>query len=216
MRPILFLDSYDSFSASLVDLCHQAGASVEMVPNDSAIWNDDWSAEALAERWAGIILGPGPGRPESAGVMMPLLRWSHGRVPVLGICLGHQAIALHHGASLRHVAEARHGTRVAVSHRSQGLFATLPSPIGVGVYNSLTVDASTLPATLEVQALAPDGEVMALAAPGELVLGLQFHPESALSEFGLELVRAWFAAVCAEVRPPREVRGASKVTRRGV
>ena len=181
---ILVLDNYDSFTWNLVDYLRQAGAAVEVVRNDGI-----GAAEALGSGASGFLISPGPGTPDDAGVSLELVAACAAEArPLLGVCLGHQAIAQHFGGRIRRAAEPMHGKTCPVEHDGSGLFAGLPSPFTATRYHSLDVAADGLPDCLAVNASAPDSSVMALRHRGLPIHGVQFHPESVASEWGRELL----------------------------
>lgn len=182
---ILVVDNYDSFVYNLVQYLGELGAEAVVVRND-----DLDVAGALALGPDGILLSPGPGRPEDAGITMPLVVAAAGRVPVLGVCLGHQAIGAAHGAAVVR-ARVMHGKVSEVSHDGSGIFAGLPDPLTATRYHSLVVDPATLPPELVATAWAEDGTLMGLRHRRLDVEGVQFHPESILTEGGHRMVATW-------------------------
>ena len=197
---ILVVDNYDSFTFNLVQMLAGAGARVEVVRNDAE------SPEALLGRSPqGIVLSPGPGRPESAGVCVELIRRlvdERSTVPLLGVCLGHQALGVALGAVVDRAPRLMHGKTSPVRHQGHGLFAGLPSPFEATRYHSLSVREETLPPDLVPIAWSDDDVVMGLAHRELPCWGVQFHPESVLTRTGTTLI-ANFLACCAEpgVRP---------------
>ncbi len=179
---ILMIDNYDSFTYNLVQVLAGAGAEVEVVRNDAA------SVDALLARGPeGIVLSPGPGRPEDAGVCLELLRRRAG-VPLLGVCLGHQALGLAFGATVDRAPKLMHGKTSPVRHRDVGVFAGLPNPFEATRYHSLEVKEGTLPAELEPLAWADDGTLMGMRHRDLPYWGVQFHPESVLTASGPHLL----------------------------
>ena len=192
---ILMVDNYDSFTYNLVQMLTSAGAEVEVLRNDIE------SAEAmLARRPEGIILSPGPGRPEDAGVCLDLIRL-HADVPILGVCLGHQALGLAFGATVDRAPRLMHGKTSPVRHGDQGVFAGLPNPFDATRYHSLEVKEGTLPAELEPLAWADDNTLMGLRHRSLPYWGVQFHPESVLTGSGPRLL-ANFLGICRPVEVP--------------
>jgi anthranilate synthase component 2 len=190
---ILLLDNYDSFTYNLYQYLCQLGADVEVVRNDEI------DVAGIAERHPdGIVISPGPSRPENAGVTLPVIRELGPGTPILGVCLGHQAIGLAYGGEVITV-EPVHGKQSAVDHRGQGVFDGLDAPLEAGRYHSLAVARDSLPSVLEVTATAPDGLVMGLRHRTYPVEGIQFHPESILTPDGMSLLANWLRSVAARV-----------------
>jgi anthranilate synthase/aminodeoxychorismate synthase-like glutamine amidotransferase len=186
---ILMIDNYDSFTYNLVQMLTAAGAEVEVVRNDAQ------SVKALLAREPdGIVLSPGPGRPEDAGVCLDLLR-RRARVPLLGVCLGHQALGLAFGATVDRAPRLMHGKTSPIRHGDAGIFAGLPNPFEATRYHSLEVKEPTLPAELEPLAWADDGTLMGMRHRELPYWGVQFHPESVLTASGPHLL-ANFLEVC--------------------
>lgn len=190
--PILVLDNYDSFTWNIVHYLREAGAEVRVERNDAIT-----AAEALASGAAAFLISPGPGRPEAAGESLALVAaCAEARRPLLGICLGHQAIAMHFGGRVVRAGRVMHGKTCAVRHDGSGLFAGLPSPFAAARYHSLTVAPDSLPDCLAVNAEGEDATVQGLRHRALPIHGVQFHPESVASEEGHELV-ANFARIAA-------------------
>ncbi len=191
---ILVIDNYDSFVYNLVQYLAQLGAECEVVRNDALT-----VAEVARRRPAGVLLSPGPGAPSRAGICVPLVQALGGDVPVLGVCLGHQAVAAAYGAAVARAPELVHGWTSPVSHDGAGIFAGLPNPFPAARYHSLAVVESTLPAELAVTAHTPAGAgskarvVMGVRHRSLPVEGVQFHPEAVLSEGGHRLLANWLA-----------------------
>jgi anthranilate synthase component 2 len=186
---ILMIDNYDSFTYNLVQMLTAAGAEVDVVRNDAQ------SVKALLAREPeGIVLSPGPGRPEDAGVCLDLLR-RRAPVPLLGVCLGHQALGLAFGATVDRAPRLMHGKTSPVRHGDSGLFAGLPNPFEATRYHSLEVKEPTLPPELEPLAWADDGTLMGMRHRDLPYWGVQFHPESVLTASGPHLL-ANFLDLC--------------------
>jgi para-aminobenzoate synthetase component II len=188
MSRILVVDNYDSFVFNLVHYLAQLGADVVVRRNDEV--GPDGPAELGAD---GVLLSPGPGRPEDAGVCVELVRHNADRVPVLGVCLGHQAIAVAYGAEVVRAPELLHGKTSEVHHHDAGVLHGLPDPFTATRYHSLAVDESTLPPELEVTGRSESGVVMAVRHRDLSLEGVQFHPESVLTQGGHRLLANWLA-----------------------
>ncbi len=183
MAVLLLLDNRDSFTFNLVQALATLGARVEVRAARST------SLARLARlRPTHLVIGPGPGRPEAAGLALAALAHFAPRVPTLGVCLGFQAIGHAFGARIERAPTPLHGSTVRVQHDGRGVFAALPSPLAFTRYNSLCVREEGLPECLEVSARAEDGDLMGLRHRTWPLEGVQFHPESVLSERGLELL----------------------------
>jgi anthranilate synthase/aminodeoxychorismate synthase-like glutamine amidotransferase len=180
---ILLVDIYDSFVHNLARYFHRLG-HVTMVRRHNALTIS--VVEQL--RPAAIVFSPGPCSPQQAEGAIKLVREFHQSVPMLGICLGHQIIAAAFGAKIVRATEPMHGRTSAVEHNGTGVFAGLPSPLTAGRYHSLVVERETLPPEIEVTAWTTDGEVMAIVHRELPIVGLQFHPESILTESGYDLL----------------------------
>ena len=181
---ILVLDNYDSFTWNLVDYLRTLGARVRVERNDALS-----AAEAMASGADAFLISPGPGRPEAAGVSLDLVAaCAEARRPLLGICLGHQAIAIHFGARVERAARVMHGKTCPVTHDGSGVFAALPSPFTAARYHSLTVAPDSVPQALLVNATAEDATVQGLRHRTLQIHGVQFHPESIASEQGHRLL----------------------------
>ena len=178
---VLLLDNYDSFTWNLVQAFRALGAEVLVHRNDTIT-----VAAAMGLAADRLVISPGPGRPERAGITLPLLEAALGRLPILGVCLGHQALAQLLGGRVVPARSLMHGKASDVRHDGRGLFEGLPNPLTVGRYHSLAV--ADLPDCLEPCAWAPDGELMALRHRHLPVHGVQFHPESVLSPAGERLL----------------------------
>lgn len=182
---IFLLDNYDSFTYNLYQYLSELGAEVEVVRNDEITVD-----EIVARAPDGIVISPGPSRPEKAGISLELIERVGPTTPLLGVCLGHQAIGMVYGGEVITV-EPVHGKRSAVSHVGTGCFEGLPSPLDAGRYHSLAVGRDSLPESLEVTATAPDGLVMGMRHKEHPVEGIQFHPESILTDDGMAMLGNW-------------------------
>jgi len=180
---LLMIDNYDSFTYNLVQYLGELGEQVHTVRNDAITIE---AVEALAP--SRIVISPGPGTPDDAGISLAAIRHFAGRVPILGVCLGHQAIGQLFGGRVVRAGRVMHGKADTVEHRGQGVFTDLPSRYQVIRYHSLVVARDSLPDCLEVTAWTDDGEVMGLQHRQLPVHGVQFHPESIASEHGHRLL----------------------------
>ncbi len=181
---ILVVDNYDSFTYNLVQYLGELGAELTVVRNDAV----DLAGilEMSPER---IVISPGPGTPDDAGVSLEIIRRLAGRTPILGVCLGHQAIGQAFGATVSRARRQMHGKTSQIEHDGRGVFRGLPTPFSATRYHSLAVLADTVPPDIEISARAEDGEVMGLRHRRWPVEGVQFHPESILTEHGKALLR---------------------------
>jgi para-aminobenzoate synthetase component 2 len=185
---ILVIDNYDSFVYNLVHYLAELGARCEVRRSDARD-----AAEPAG--FAGVLVSPGPGTPQQAGASIEMIRASaRRRLPVLGVCLGHQAIAVAYGGAVQRAPALLHGSTCAVHHGGAGVLAGLPSPFAAARYHSLAVVESTLPPQLQVTARTAGGEVMALRHRTLPLEGVQFHPEAVLSEHGHLLLANWLAS----------------------
>lgn len=188
-RPrVLLLDNYDSFTFNLVQYLGELGAAVEVFRNDRID-----VAGIRARRPVGLVLSPGPCTPDEAGVTLEAIAALSGALPLLGVCLGHQAIGQAFGGRVVRNARILHGKASPVHHRGDGLYAGLPAPFQAGRYHSLVVERETLPACLEITAWTAEGEIMGLRHRTLEVEGVQFHPESILTTEGKALLANWLA-----------------------
>ncbi|TMH69426.1 MAG: aminodeoxychorismate/anthranilate synthase component II [Betaproteobacteria bacterium] len=180
---LLMIDNYDSFTYNLVQYLGELGADVRVARND-AITLDE--IDALAP--AGIVISPGPCTPNEAGISVPLIRRFAGEIPILGVCLGHQAIGQAFGGRIVRSERVMHGKLSPITHDGEGVFAGLPSPFHATRYHSLAIDRARLPPMLAVTATADDGEIMGVRHREFAVEGVQFHPEAILTEHGKRLL----------------------------
>jgi anthranilate synthase component 2 len=198
------VDNYDSFTENLAHLLAQLGATVFVARNDERS-----VAQVLRARPAGVVVSPGPCTPAEAGVSVDLIR-ACGRarppVPVLGVCLGHQAIGAAYGARVVRAREPVHGRATSIRHRGAGLLAGLPSPLRAARYHSLVVSPTGLPPALRPTAWSTSGEIMGLAHASLPVEGVQFHPESYLTDVGPRLLCAFLRRCGLRPRPASRVR----------
>ncbi len=188
---VLVIDSYDSFVYNLVQYLGELGAEPVVVRNDEVTID-----EATALDPDGVLLSPGPGRPETSGILCDAVEAFAGRaVPVLGVCLGHQAIGHVYGAEVVAAPELMHGKTSSIEHENVGVFADLAMPLTATRYHSLVLAPDSIPESLEVTARSPDGVVMGIRHRELDVEGVQFHPESILTGAGHDLLRNWLRRV---------------------
>jgi para-aminobenzoate synthetase component II len=187
---ILVIDNYDSFVFNLVQYLGQLGAECEVRRNDEITVRDVGRFGA-----AGLLLSPGPGVPERAGIMLDVITAYAGELPILGVCLGHQAIGAAFGGTVTRAPELLHGKTSEVHHKGAGVLAGLPDPFTATRYHSLAVLGDTLPAEIEVTGRTDSGVVMAIRHRALPIEGVQFHPESVLTEGGHIMLANWLA-VC--------------------
>jgi len=183
---VLVVDNYDSFTFNLVQFLGELGAEVEVFRNDAID-----VAGLRSRRPDGLVLSPGPCTPDQAGVTLAAIGALAGALPILGVCLGHQAIGQAFGGRVVRNARIVHGKASPVRHRGRGLFAGLPSPFDAGRYHSLVVERKSLPSALVITAWTDEGEIMGLRHRRLDVEGVQFHPESILTEGGQALLGNW-------------------------
>ena len=191
---IVLIDNYDSFTYNLYQYLGELGADVKVVRNDTISLAQ---LELLGPE--GLVISPGPGAPDDAGISMEAIRIFAGRVPILGVCLGHQSIGRVYGASIVRAPELRHGKTSEIFHTGQGVFAGLPNPFAATRYHSLIVDAATCPPELEVTAWTADGLIMGLKHRSLPIEGVQFHPESMMTRNGKALLANLLGQVAATV-----------------
>jgi anthranilate synthase component 2 len=195
---VLLVDNYDSFTFNVVQYLGELGAHVTVFRNDEID-----VAGIRAFRPEGVVLSPGPCTPDEAGVTLAAIRQLSGELPILGVCLGHQAIGQAFGGKVIRNVRIVHGKSSPVRHDGKGVFAGLPNPFTAGRYHSLVVERETLPAALEVTAWTDEGEIMGLRHRTLDVEGVQFHPESILTESGRPLLGNWLAKLGANGRGTR-------------
>lgn len=182
---IVIIDNYDSFTYNLSHLVKELGADVTVFRNDKFLLNE-------IEQYDKIILSPGPGIPSEAGLLLDVIRTYRGRKPMLGVCLGHQAIGEVFGARLTNLSTVYHGVATeGTQYGNDPIFLGMPKRIIMGRYHSWVVDSTSLPECLEVTAMSDDGYIMALRHRHYDIHGIQFHPESVLTPEGRQIVRNW-------------------------
>lgn len=180
---ILLIDSFDSFTYNLVDYFQQLGESIEIIRNDEPFSSID------LKKYKGVVLSPGPERPEKAGNLLNFIKNYHAHIPVLGICLGHQALGIFFGATLSKAISPMHGKISRIRLMDDNLFFQIPAQIEVVRYHSLVL--SKLPETLEAIAFSHENEIMAIKHLHFPIWGLQFHPEAYLTSYGLKMCQNW-------------------------
>jgi anthranilate synthase/aminodeoxychorismate synthase-like glutamine amidotransferase len=191
---VLVIDNYDSFTFNLVQYLGELGAKTRVVRND-AITVD----AILAHLPRGVLVSPGPCTPNEAGISLETMRRVSGKVPIFGVCLGHQSMAQAFGGKVVRAARLMHGKTSPILHDGRGVFEALPSPFEATRYHSLIVERESLPACLEVSAWTAEGEIMGLRHRTLDVEGVQFHPESVLTTEGKHLVANWVRRLAAPV-----------------
>ena len=185
-KKILVIDNYDSFTWNLVHYLEEIGARTQVIRNDELS-----SAEALALKPDGIVLSPGPCTPNEAGICVDIVQQAPADLPILGVCLGHQSIGAAEGGKIITAQEIRHGKISQIRHENGPLFKDLPETYDVVRYHSLSIKPDDLPDSLIADAFTADGEIMAVRHQTRPVFGVQFHPESILTEHGHALLGNW-------------------------
>ena len=180
---LLMIDNYDSFTYNLVQYLGELGERVAVYRNDQITLND---VDALAP--SHVVISPGPCTPNEAGISVDLVREYGASIPILGVCLGHQSIAQAYGGNIVRAPTLMHGKTSMIEHQGGGIFNELPSPFQATRYHSLVVEESTLPDCFAVTARADDGQIMGIAHREDPVVGVQFHPESILTQYGHKLL----------------------------
>jgi len=188
MTRVLMVDNYDSFTYNLVQYLAELGATVDVRRNDAVTVDE---VEALAPD--AVVISPGPCTPREAGVSVPVIQRVAGRIPLLGVCLGHQAIGAAFGGDIVRAPRIMHGKTSPIHHDGRGVFAGLPDPFEATRYHSLVIDPASLPAELERTAWTDEGEIMGVRHRTALVEGVQFHPESILTLVGKRLLGNFLA-----------------------
>lgn len=180
---LLMIDNYDSFTYNLVQYFGELGERVTVYRNDQLTLND---VDALAP--SHVVISPGPCTPNEAGISVDLVREYGARIPILGVCLGHQSIAQAYGGNIVRAPTLMHGKTSMISHEGESLFDEIPTPFQATRYHSLVVEESSLPDCFEITARADDGEIMGIAHRAHPVVGVQFHPESILTQYGHKML----------------------------
>ena len=204
---ILVVDNYDSFVFNLVQYLQQLGAECTVVRNDEV------TAEA-ADNYDGVLISPGPGTPESAGVSIPMIKHcAEIKKPLLGVCLGHQAIAVAYGATVTRAPELLHGKTSVVSHNNSGVLQEIPTPFTATRYHSLAIKDGTLPEDIEITGRSESGVVMSIRHTSLPIHGVQFHPESVLTEHGYQMLGNWLVE-CGDIGARERSEGLSPILNR--
>ncbi len=204
---ILVVDNYDSFVFNIVQYLQQLGADTVVIRNDEVTLNQ-------AREYDGILLSPGPGRPANAGICVEIVKTLGGVVPIFGVCLGHQAIAEAFGATVSRAPELLHGKTSLINHEGAGVLRELPSPFTATRYHSLAVEQDTIPPELDVTARTDSGVVMGIKHRELEIEGVQFHPESVLTEHGYQLLANWLAT-CGDLDARERSVGLAPVVKHG-
>ena len=204
MARILVIDNYDSFVFNLVQYLQQLGAECTVVRNDEVEASE-------AAKYDGVLISPGPGRPDKAGVSIAMINFcAENSIPLFGVCLGHQAIGEAFGATVSRAPELLHGKTSQVIHNGAGVLANLPSPFTATRYHSLAVERDTVPVVLEITGSTESGVVMSMRHTTLPIEGVQFHPESVLTEHGHLMLANWLVK-CGDVDAPKRAVGLSPV-----
>jgi len=204
MARILVIDNYDSFVFNLVQYLQQLGAECTVVRNDEV-------EPSEASKYDGVLISPGPGTPDKAGVSIAMINYcAEHSIPLFGVCLGHQAIGEAFGATVSRAPELLHGKTSQVIHNGTGVLANLPSPFTATRYHSLAVERETVPSVLEITGTTESGVVMSMRHISLPIEGVQFHPESVLTEHGHQMLANWLVQ-CGDIEAPRRAVGLSPV-----
>jgi para-aminobenzoate synthetase component 2 len=204
MARILVIDNYDSFVFNLVQYLQQLGAECAVVRNDEVDASE-------AGKYDGVLISPGPGTPDKAGVSIAMIKYcAEKSIPLFGVCLGHQAIGEAFGATVSRAPELLHGKTSQVIHNGGGVLSNLPSPFTATRYHSLAVERDTVPAVLEITGSTESGVVMSMRHTTLPIEGVQFHPESVLTEHGHQLLANWLVT-CGDTDAPKRAIGLSPV-----
>jgi para-aminobenzoate synthetase component 2 len=191
VRKILVVDNYDSFVFNLVQYLQQLGAECTVVRNDAIKVSE-------ADKYDGVLISPGPGTPEAAGISVELVKYcADKKIPLLGVCLGHQAIAVAYGATVSRAPELLHGKTSSVTHKNKSVLTDIPSPFTATRYHSLAIEKETLPNELEITGQTDSGVIMAVQHKSLPICGVQFHPESVLTEHGYQMIGNWLQ-ICGD------------------
>jgi para-aminobenzoate synthetase component 2 len=203
-RKILVVDNYDSFVFNLVQYLQQLGADCTVVRNDQFTVSD-------ADNYDGVLISPGPGTPEAAGISVELVKHcAQKQIPLLGVCLGHQVIAVAYGATVSRAPELLHGKTSIVNHNNKSVLVDIPTPFTATRYHSLAIEKQTLPDEIEVTGSTDSGVIMAIAHKTLPICGVQFHPESVLTEHGYQMIGNWLE-ICGDTGARARSEGLSPV-----
>lgn len=181
---VLVIDNYDSFVYNLVQYLGELGCELKVFRNDRLSLADIETINPTA-----IVISPGPGRPEEAGICVELIRYFAGKIPILGVCLGHQAIGYAFGGEIVNAKRLMHGKISQIYHTGKSVFEEIPSPFQATRYHSLAIKRNNLPSSLELLAWAEDGEIMGVKHKDFYIIGLQFHPESIATQYGKKILK---------------------------
>ena len=204
---ILVVDNYDSFVFNLVQYLQQLGAECTVVRNDAV-------AAEEASKYDGVLISPGPGTPEKAGISVEMIKYcAQHSIPLFGVCLGHQAIGVAFGATVSRAPELLHGKTSLVYHQQEGVLADIPSPFTATRYHSLCVEKESVPNTLHITGTTDSGLVMSMEHTTLPIQGVQFHPESVLTEHGHQMLANWLV-MCGDKSAREKAVGLSPVVNR--
>ena len=204
MTRILVIDNYDSFVFNIVQYLQQLGAECTVVRNDAIDVHE-------ADSYDGVLISPGPGTPEEAGISIAMIRYcAEKKIPLFGVCLGHQAIGVAYGATVSRAPELLHGKTSSIVHNNHGVFLDIPSPFTATRYHSLAIESDTVPEELEVTSRTDSGVVMSVKHRSLPIEGVQFHPESVLTEHGHQLLANWLAE-CGDAGARKRAIGLSPI-----
>ena len=204
VRKILVVDNYDSFVFNLVQYLQQLGAECTVVRNDAIKVSE-------ADKYDGVLISPGPGTPEAAGISVELVKYcADKKIPLLGVCLGHQAIAVAYVATVSRAPELLHGKTSSVTHKNKSVLTDIPSPFTATRYHSLAIEKETLPSELEITGQTDSGVIMAVQHKSLPICGVQFHPESVLTEHGYQMIGNWLE-ICGDKGARKKSEGLSPV-----
>ena len=207
MARILVVDNYDSFVFNLVQYLSQLGAECKVARNDEVVAED-------AAKFDGVLISPGPGTPDKAGVSIPMIKYcAEHKIPLFGVCLGHQAIGEAFGATVSRAPELLHGKTSQVKHNGVGVMENLPSPFTATRYHSLAIENDSVPDVLEVTGTTDSGVIMSIRHKSLPIEGVQFHPESVLTEHGHKMLANWLVQ-CGDKGAPARAEGLAPVINR--